>query len=263
MQENKKVKKVDSKELELELFSDIVDDRSSGASALAEKTVLRIKELVKIRYTENLIPKSDVLHLISCAKRIRPTMVIIKNSVLLLERKVLSLEKDEEITKEEFLSATEDVLREIKKQRKKIIQRGKEIIRDFKSIAVVSFSSSVKSLLDSYPEKRAFFLEYDNYAGRLREQNIFPVSEDELGKLAQAGIMGADAVVISPEGKVKKIINGVPSLRFVEILSSSGIPIFVLAEELKFTQDDISPQEEGFDEVLVDEKLRKGIVLVS
>ncbi len=257
MQKNREKKKVGDY-----IFSDISEDRTSGASILAEKALLRIKEIAEeICAERGKISKVDVLHLISYAKKIRPTMVIIKNSVLLLERKILPY--GEYIPKKEFISAVEEVLKEIKTQKEAVVQKAGELIRDFWNIAVVSFSSSVKTLLDLYPEKKAFFLEYDHYARGLREKNIYPVSDEELGKVVQAGVMGADAVIISHEGKAKKIINGFPSLKFVEILSSSGKPIFVLAEKLKFTQDDISPSEEGFDEVPIDKRARENIVLVS
>lgn len=244
------------------IFSDISEDRTSGASTLAEKTLLRIREIVQETSGEKeKILKEDISRLLSYAKEIRPTMVIIRNSVLLLEKKILPY--GEYIPKKEFISAVEKVLKEIKAQKEKVIQKAGELIWDFENIAVVSFSSSVKALLDLYPEKKAFFLECDHYARGLREKNIYPVSDEELEKAAQAGVMGADAVITSPEGKVKKIINGFPSLKFVEILSSSGRPIFVLAEKLKFTKDDISPSEEGFDEVPIDEKVRRSIIFVS
>jgi len=300
-----------------DLFSDIISDRQSGASSIAEKLITRIKDFCQ---RGKHFSEDEILSLLSFAKSVRPTMVIVKNSVLLLESKVISYLNELDVSSRRSISSekifvfADEVLRVIKKQKEEVIRKGIEIIRNFESIGVVSFSSSLKSILDLFPHKKIFFLKNDFYARRLKDVNAFPVSEEELPRTCEIGLMGADAIVISEkmasegvisnergedniskyvsvskgegasdegekiweyaragekgqaEGKshfsARKIVNGFPSKRFVEILSSYGRKIFVLAEKLKFTKDDI-PLEEGFDEIQVDEAIAKNLVIIT
>ena len=95
-------------------------------------------------------------------------------------------------------------------------------------------------------------LYYGKYAGRLAGKNeILFVREDEIGNIADVGIMGADAVVISNEGKF--IINGFPSLKFCDALHKK--PIFVFAEKEKITECDVEI-EEGFEKIKFSENMK-------
>ncbi len=222
-----------SVDIELEkFFKDISENKSDGSSTLAEKTLNKIIQYIDEFGVERI---SEVL---DYSENIRKDMLIIKNSV----RKIKEYVNSEKILKPErikyFISATIDELK-IKKQ--KLIEIGIKIIQNYNKIAVASFSSIIKGIIDGSKGKIFIALEEDNFAKNLSDKVI--VTDSNGIASADIGIMGADAIIKS-ENKTW-IVNGIPSKKVANLLKNKKI--FIFAESEKFTSEDFSLSEEIFE----------------
>lgn len=232
----------------MEFFHDIKENKEEGASSLL---ILALRKIEKFISDQDKISPSDIFVLTSELKRVRPSMVIMRNYAEKIEKFLANFRETENI-KSQIQDFIYQLIEEIREKRKKIVNQGIDIIRRYKKIAVVSYSSILKEILDNFSDKKILALYYDKYAERLAGKNeILFVREDEIGNIADVGIMGADAVVISNEGKF--IINGFPSSKFCDALHKK--PIFVFAEKEKITDCDVEI-EEGFEKVKFGENMK-------
>ncbi len=232
----------------MEFFREIKENKSEGASSLL---ISALKKLLDFVSSQDKIYKSDIVLIISELKYVRPSMVIIRNYAQKLEFFLNDFHPNQDI-KNKIKSYISQLIDELLTKRREIINKGIEILKDYGKIGVVSYSSILKEILDSFTDKRLVALFYDTYAKRLSGKNkILFVKEDELNENVDVGAMGADAILFLKEGNF--IINGFPSSKFCQALHNKII--FVFAEKEKITDSDV-PVEEGFEKIKFSENMK-------
>jgi methylthioribose-1-phosphate isomerase len=232
----------------MEFYREIKENRSEGASSLL---ILALKKLLDFVSSQDKIYKSDIVFIISELKYVRPSMVIIRNYAEKLEFFLNDFHPNQDI-KNKMESYISQLIEELLRKRREIVNKGVKILKDYKKIGVVSYSSILKEILESFTDKILVALHYDTYAKRLSGKNkILFVGEDELIENVEVGTMGADAILFLREGKF--IINGYPSAKFCDILYEK--PIFLFAEKEKISHSDVE-LEEGFEKIKFTENIK-------
>jgi len=234
----------------MEFFRDIKENKDEGASSLL---ISALKKLLDFVSSQIKVSSSDIICIVSELKYVRPSMVILKNYAEKIEVFLNRFSPDEDI-REQTQSFISQLIEEFVERRRKIIDQGIEIMKKYQKIAVVSYSSILKEILDNFTGKNLLALYYDSYAKRLAGKNeILFVTENELGSIADVGAMGADAIIFSDDGNF--IINGFPSSKFCEALYNYKKPIFVFAEKEKISYSDVE-LEEGFEKIKFGENIK-------
>lgn len=189
------------------------------------KTLLAIRNFASELGVEDLPTLKSVVEF---AKGLRPSMPVIRNVVLKLER---FLSETPEFRKDDFLSFIDTVICDMEAKRRKVVEIGRVLLKDVKSVGVVSYSSNIMAVI-SENRWKIFAMESDEFAGRFGE-NVIRVSEEMIEEKIDVGLMGADAIVV---GDTVRLVNGYPSARFVEAVRCKKI--FVFAECEKLVRDD-------------------------
>jgi hypothetical protein len=235
----------------MEFFREIRENRSEGASSLL---ILSLKKLLNFVSSQDKIYKSDIVPIVLELKYVRPSMVIIGNYAQKLEFFLNECSSNQDI-KSKIEIYISQLIEELLRKRREIVNKGIDILKNYKRIGVVSYSSILKEILDNFTDKTLVALDYDTYAKRLSGKNkILFVMEDELNENIDVGAMGADAILFLKEGNF--IINGYPSAKFCDLVHEK--PIFVFAELEKISYSDVD-LEKGFEKI----KFRENIKLIS
>ncbi|MCS7214414.1 MAG: hypothetical protein NZ927_09405 [Candidatus Calescibacterium sp.] len=218
----------------LSIFDEIIQNRQDGASTLTRKTLLKIKELIPDIENCNELKK-----VIQCAKSLRSSMPMIRNTVSKLEH---FYEGQENFDRKELADHIDSIMLYLENKRKKIIEFGLSILTQHRNIGLVSFSSNIAEIVSRVSGKNFFALYGDDFAKMYRCELSF-VRDELMEDKIDVGLMGADAVILS---KNIYIVNGFPSERFAEAIKRKKI--FVIAETEKIVSEDLEIQiEQSFD----------------
>lgn len=219
----------------------IHSDREKGASELLYDAVSILKKVSQTRNIEKVV---EVSHLI---EKLRPSMVIIKNHMIRIRKRLFEC----------GLDALDEYPQILNEMRDRAIENA-NFLRG--TVITCSFSSLVRDVLIRPSIRKVIALRsYINgisYGEKMKEtvgEKVEVVDEKEIKAIPPCdyGLIGADA--ITENGFV---INGYPSLFLAEMCKLSNIPLYIVATLDKFADE--VPVEEGFEKVPVE--LIKGFI---
>ncbi len=247
----------------------IKNDRQHGASQLTRLALELVEQTALHDDSDNIkafqaLMSSLLAELAFC----RPTMVSIANAVNQYRSKLeqrLSSSPDLPALHEMAVNLARDGINELETSRQQVIENGVSLISAEMTIMTCSYSSIVIAcLIHAWRQGRSFNLlaaqsqlspHHPAYGeilvGELNQQNISGQVfsdrdvENLVGK-ADLVLLGADAVLADGS-----LINGYPSLNMAQAAFNSpkNIPVNVACETFKFTNQNLSAFEEGFDVV--------------
>lgn len=240
-------------------------DHTHGASYLAIKAIELIRKsalLIDVPDKTNFIEAMNFLA--AELKLLRPSMISIHN---LVSDYIENLNNnannipDLENLRQKAVFIADNIINQTLADRKSVIQKGAQLIRNNSTLMTCSYSSTVVEIIKKAHEAgKKFdiiiarsFSHYSTLAyGQIMAEkialplNINIISDETIAEhLIQADyvIIGADAVL-----KDGSIINGFPSLKIAEKAFMYNIPFYVVCEPHKIARETLIPQlEAGFE----------------